>query len=180
MDNPIESFVFNEEDFLEFHKSILALHDKSEKTIFLSILEAPFCPLRGGGELRRFSCFHPEDLQRDETGTKQGRKQGRMRRNRDGTAEAPVKETRDETGRISLGFVPFRRLPGPRCVHTVRPECCPPSVHGCSITRMEEAVRLLQMLYDYSNPPTRLKNYDAYMDALQRTREFLREYRGES
>ena len=46
--------------------------------------------------------------------------------------------------------------------------------------KLEEAMTLLQVLYDYSNPPTRMKNYDAYADAIQRTRVLLAEWKGES
>ena len=49
-----------------------------------------------------------------------------------------------------------------------------------SAGKLEEAMNLLQEFYDYSNPPSRMKNYDAYMDALQRTRVLLAEWRGES
>ena len=49
-----------------------------------------------------------------------------------------------------------------------------------SAEKLEEAMDLLQAFYDYSNPPSRVKNYDAYMDALQRTRVLLADWRGES
>ena len=49
-----------------------------------------------------------------------------------------------------------------------------------SARKLEEVIPLLQAFYDYSNPPSRMKNYDAYMDALQRTRVFLADWRGES
>ena len=43
--------------------------------------------------------------------------------------------------------------------------------------KLEEAMTLLRILYDYSNPPTRMKNYDAYADAIQRTRVLLADWR---
>ena len=52
------------------------------------------------------------------------------------------------------------------------------SLRKCPVCeKPEEAIPLLQAFYDYSNPPSRMKNYDAYMDALQRTRVLLADWR---